>query len=220
MLNAEEILNYLEQHPQFFEDHMEAISRLTIPHPYSGRTISLTERQLVSLRESNNKLEKRLGELMGYGMTNDVTSDKLHRLAVALVTADNYAKVRSLIISYLLDDFAVQHPALRLWGPGFAQKDNDALLVSDILKANVIRMQNPFCGPVERGDPSLYGDEYSDKIHSQALIPLRATKGSDAFGVLALGSEEEKRFEDDMETLYLVRLGELASGAILRTLNQ
>ena len=66
-MKSQEVLSYLQENPQFFEEHAELLSNISIPHPHSGRTISITERQMVSLREKNRKLENKLGELLRFG---------------------------------------------------------------------------------------------------------------------------------------------------------
>ena len=50
-MTSEEVSLYLQNHPQFFEDHADLVSKLLIPHPHGGRTISITERQMLSLRD-------------------------------------------------------------------------------------------------------------------------------------------------------------------------
>ena len=45
-----------------------------------------------------------------------------------------------------------------------------------------------------------------------------ALRDKDCFGMLALGSEDVLRFFPEMGTLYLKRLGGLASAALLRFL--
>ena len=57
-MKSADIALYLQNNPQFFEDHADMLAEVTIPHPYSGRTISLNERQLLTLREQNKNLEK------------------------------------------------------------------------------------------------------------------------------------------------------------------
>ena len=56
-MKSEEVARYLLENPQFFEEHAELISRMVIPHPHGGRTISITERQMLSLRDKNKQLE-------------------------------------------------------------------------------------------------------------------------------------------------------------------
>ena len=48
-MKSEDVALYLQSNPQFFEEHAELISRMVIPHPHGGRTISITERQMLAL---------------------------------------------------------------------------------------------------------------------------------------------------------------------------
>jgi uncharacterized protein YigA (DUF484 family) len=49
-MKPEEVAKYLREHPEFFEDHAEALAEITIPHPHGGRAIPISERQTLSLR--------------------------------------------------------------------------------------------------------------------------------------------------------------------------
>ena len=62
---------------------------------------------------------------------------------------------------------------------------------------------------------SWFGDA-SSHLRSQALIAMR--NGGGTIGMIALGSEEPQRFYAGMGTLYLERLGEMASAALARVL--
>ena len=55
-MKSEEVAKYLQDNPQFFEEHAELMSHMVIPHPHGGRTISITERQMLSLRDKNKQL--------------------------------------------------------------------------------------------------------------------------------------------------------------------
>jgi uncharacterized protein YigA (DUF484 family) len=55
---------------------------VVVPHPHAGRTISITERQMLALRDKNKQLEGKMGELLQFGEENDAISVKMHRLAV------------------------------------------------------------------------------------------------------------------------------------------
>ena len=66
-MRSEEIAQYLQDNPQFFEEHADLISRMVIPHPHGGRTISITERQMLGLRDKNKLLEGKMGELLQFG---------------------------------------------------------------------------------------------------------------------------------------------------------
>ena len=60
----------------------------------------------------------------------------------------------------------------------------------------------------------LFG-EAGAHLRSFAYVPLRDTE---TFGLLALASEDAQRFYPEMGTLYLKRLGELVSAAVVRQL--
>jgi uncharacterized protein YigA (DUF484 family) len=51
----------------------------------------------------------------------------------------------------------------------------------------------------------------AEHIRSLALVPLGQTA---VFGLLALGSEDPKRFYPEMGTLYLRRIGELCAAGV------
>ena len=52
-MRAEDVAQYLQDHPQFFEGYTDLLTQIALPHPHGGRTISLSERQMVALREKN-----------------------------------------------------------------------------------------------------------------------------------------------------------------------
>ena len=114
-MKSEEVAQYLQDNPQFFEDYADLMSRMVIPHPHGGRTISITERQMLSLRDKNRQLETKMGELLQFGEENDVISEKMHRLGVAIIAAGTFQSVIHTLNFHLRDDFAIPHFALRLW---------------------------------------------------------------------------------------------------------
>ena len=105
-LNSDEVAQYLLESPEFFEEHPDLLTRLVLPHPHGGRTISITERQMIDLREKNKALVSKLGELIQFGEDNDAISEKMHRLAVGLVAASTFQAVIHVLDFHLEEDFA------------------------------------------------------------------------------------------------------------------
>jgi uncharacterized protein YigA (DUF484 family) len=70
----------------------------------------------------------------------------------------------------------------------------------------------PYCGhrPGLEMD-SWFGENTTPK--SFALVALRSEK---VFGLLAMAADDEQRFYPEMGTLFLKRIGELVSAALLR----
>lgn len=216
-LTGDAVAAYLEGNPEFFEQHADLISRLVIPHPHGGRAISITERQMLTLRDKNKALEGKLAELLGFGEQNDAISEKMHRLAVALVAATTFQAVLHILDFHLKEDFSIPHVALRLWDqPEGEDELPEFAAISEELQVFAETLSRPYCGSTSGFETSTWFGEASSHIRSQALIALRNAGGT--FGMVALGSEDMDRFYADMGTLYLERLGELVSAAIGRAL--
>ena len=210
-MTAEEVAQFFRSHPQFFDQHPELLESIYVPHPYGGRAIPLSERQILSLRDKVKLLEAKLGELLKFGEANDALSEKVHRLAAGLLGARDFAAAAQALRFHLREDFAVPHVALRLWGRPLPAGAPESAPVADELRARVEAMGAPLCGPAA-GSPFLpwFGDA-EEHVRSLALVPLGQTR---AAGLLALGSEDAQRFYAEMGTLYLRRIGELTAAAL------
>ena len=218
-MKSEEVAQYLLDHPQFFEEHADLVSRLVIPHPHGGRTISITERQMLSLRDKNRQLEDKMGELLQFGEENDTISEKMHRLGVAMIAAASFQAVLHTLNFHLRDDFSIPHVALRLWDrPENVEELPEFAAVSEELQIFAETLGAPYCGTTAGFESSSWFGGASTHIRSQALIAMR--NGGGTMGMIALGSEDAQRFYAGMGTLYLERLGEMASAALARVLRQ
>ena len=210
-MSPDDVARYLRSNPKFFEQHPELLDSLRVTHPYGGRAIPLAERQSVALREKAKTLEGRLGELLQFGEQNDAISEKVHRLAVALVGARDFPALVQSLYFHLREDFAVPHVALRVWGKSVPADFDEAKAVNDAQKQHAATMGAPQCGPAG-GNPFVpWFGEAGEQLRSVALVPLGQTA---VFGLLALGSEDAKRFFPEMGTLYLRRIGELCAAGV------
>ena len=103
-MKADEIARYLQDNPGFFDEYADLLAPLCLPHPHGGRAISITERQILTLREKAKQLEGKLGELIRFGEENDAIGEKVHRLATALAGARDFAGVRHVLLTHLGGD--------------------------------------------------------------------------------------------------------------------
>lgn len=146
-MKADEIARYLQDHPKFFEEYADLLAQLYIPHPHGGRAISITERQILTLREKAKLLEGKLGELIRFGEENDAIGEKVHRLATALAGARDFAAARQALFTHLGEDFAVPHVAFRLWSlPAQADAAEFAPEVNEQTRIFAAGLAHPFCG--------------------------------------------------------------------------
>lgn len=210
-MNPDDVAAYLKEHPEFFESYAEVVADVMIPHPHGGRAISISERQILTLRERARQLEVKLGEMIQFGEENDVISEKVHRLGLALITARDVTALSNVVDFNLREDFAVPHVALRLWHDGAAAGET----ASEATRTFASGLLHPHCGPLAMADTAAFFGEAAALLKSYAYIPLR---GKDTFGLLALASEDAQRFYPEMGTLYLTRIGEVIAACLLRHL--
>lgn len=212
-MKAEEVAQYLVQHPEFFEDYAEMLADVVIPHPHGGRAIPITERQILSLREKSRRLEAKLGELIRFGEQNDAIADKLHRMTVALVAAQDTRAILHVLEYNLREDFSVPHVVVRLWDGFERGTPIESHAVSGHAREFARKLSGPYCSVHAMADTASWFGEFASHLRSFAYIPLRR---ENTVGLLALASKDPQRFYPEMGTLYLRRLGELAATALIR----
>jgi uncharacterized protein YigA (DUF484 family) len=210
-MNADDLARFLRANPQFFDQNPELLESIKVSHPYGGRAIPLSERQTVALRDKAKALETRLAELLRFGEENDAISEKVHRLSVALAGARDFPALARSLYFHLREDFAVPHVALRIWGKSVPVDFEEAAAVDAVQKEQAAMMGAPQCGPAQGNVFNAWFREAAEHVRSLALVPLGQTT---VFGLLAMGSEDPKRFYPDMGTLYLRRIGELCAAGV------
>ncbi len=221
-MRAEDVAQYLQDHPQFFEGHTELLTQITLPHPHGGRTISLSERQLVALRDKNRELEKKLHELIEFAHENDALQHKVHEFVVALFAARDLATLQEMIPHLLREIFSVPHAALRLWQ--LTPPSAEVLSFADT-------QQQPVCLHQAAHDTAEWFGEIGKQLHSFAYLPLREGNGaavghpaasslrglhagSETIGLLVMASEDKQRFYPGMGTMFLQRIADAVSAAL------
>ena len=214
-MTPDAVASYLKQHPEFFEEHADFLATIFIPHPHGGRAISISERQILALREKGKQLEGKLRELIEFGEENDAISEKMHRLALALIAAHDVEAVIEALYFNLREDFAVPHTVLRLWPQGAHPQLPEFDAVGTEAREFADSLSNPYCNLHAMVDTAAWFGEEAARLRSFAYVAL---KRDQAFGLLAMASEDSQRFYPEMGTLYLKRLGELATAALRRHL--
>src|SRR5258706_5561444 len=174
-MNADDLARFLRANPQFFDQNPELLESLQVPHPHGGRAIPLAERQTVALREKARVLEGRLGELISNAAQNDAISEKMHRLAVALVGARDFPALARSLYFHLREDFAVPHVKLRVWGKSVPVDFEEAGAVEDAQRRHGEPMGTPQCGPATGNLFVPWLREAPRHVRARALAPLGPT---------------------------------------------
>ncbi|HQR61237.1 MAG TPA: DUF484 family protein [Methylophilaceae bacterium] len=215
-LTEDQITDYLRADPQFFERNAHLLTEIYLPSPHGSGTVSLAERQQLAQRDKIRVLEVKLAELLQFGEENDAIGDKVHRLCLAMLGSPSFDILMRLVVEHLREDFKVPHVAIRLWAKPLNKEDaasEEFGALSEELRIWAQGLASPYCGHHPGPDLSDLFGAANAPLKSYAFVALR---GEEVFGLLAMASEDEQRFYPEMGTVYLKRIGELLSAALLR----
>jgi hypothetical protein len=112
----ETVAHYLQQNPEFFENHLPLLARLRLPHARGSSTISLVERQVEVLRERHATMEQKLADFVTVARANDAVAEKLHRFTRRLLRAQTRQSAIEQLEASLREDFDSFHSVLVLIG--------------------------------------------------------------------------------------------------------
>jgi uncharacterized protein YigA (DUF484 family) len=206
-MKEEDVAEFLQNTPAFFETYAQMLSEVTIPHPYGGRTISLSERQMISLRERVKELESKLRDLIQLANENDTIQSKLHLFTVALFNAHDLLSLQNTTVKNLRSIFDVPNAAIHLWKE--IPPSVEVLAFSD-------QQTQPVCLHHAVFDTAFWFGESASHLRSFAYMPLRSN--NQTIGLLIIASEDEKRFYPGMGTVFLQRISEVVSAALVQHL--
>lgn len=216
-MKADDVVQYLQDNPQFFDEHADVLANIQAPNAENAdKIISFSARQISTLRDKNLKLQEKLLELISFGERNDDISTKMHRISLALLTCTNLDDALHKVKFNLCEDFSVPHISIRLWGisdnEGSSEQPEFTAISKDI-HAIAENLTQPYCGPHVANEIKDWFGEDAAHLQSFSTVTLRTTK---TIGMLVLASPEVQRFNPEMETLHLKRLGELVSTTLTR----
>ncbi|WP_417226750.1 DUF484 family protein [Amphritea sp.] len=205
-ITAEQVADYLKQHPDFFSGNEYLLEKLYVPHQ-RGSTVSLVERQTSLLREKNRELHDYLGDMLGVARENDIQFSKTKKMILALMDAETLDDVAVAIDESLCQDFNSDTTALVLFSEQREEQNNlrllpraDAAAIDALLDQSQTR-----CGNLtELQNQFLFRDQ-AFRVKSAAAVPL--VKG-ETLGILAIGSYDASYFQSNQGTLFLDYIGQ------------
>ncbi len=219
-LTEKQVEAYLQANPEFFNDHLNLLESMTIPHP-SGDAISLISKQLEIFRIKHQELESQLTALIEIARDNDTSFNRMHKLTLALLDAatldEAVANLEHVFVDYFMTDFVAvriisDHEQTPLANLFIAPNDPNLQHFAQILNNN-----QPKCGrPTLAQAKVLFGDAASE-VKSCAIIPMSFTQLE---GIVAIGSREDNRFHYSMGNLFLTQMSEIIATRLISLLHQ
>ncbi len=215
-IDSQTVVQYLLEHPDFFEHHADILPELKLTSPVIGKAISLHERQIEVLRSRNKTQELQLSSLMHNARENRQLMDKFLDWTCRLMQHRHETDMPRVVIDTLKATFNVPDASMRLWNtlPEHAQ-NWFAQPVDETIRQYAGNMASPFCGRVTPQNRNII--EWLSNpavIRSAAIIALSGKEASMPSGLLVLGSPDATRFQNAMATDFLSLIGKLASAAL------
>lgn len=211
-ISAEQVAEYLTQHPDFFAGNEYLLEKLYVPHQ-RGNTVSLVERQTSLLRQKNRELHDYLGDMIGVARENDIQFSKTKKMILALLDADTLDDVAVAIDESLCQDFNSDTTALVLFGEQSEEQNNLRVLLREDAEAidGLVDLPQTRCGNLTELQNQFLFQEQAFKVKSAAAVPI--VKG-ETLGLLAIGSFDASYFHSNQGTLFLDYIGQALSRVV------
>lgn len=211
---------YLQEHPEFFQNHLDLLETMHIPHP-SGNAISLISKQLEIFRAKHQEQENQLTALIDIARENDASFNRMHELTLAMLEANSLEDAVANLSEVLAECFLTDFVAIKIIKEHAASPISNLFVSSDDdnLKhfSHEMATNQPKCGrPTLAQARFLFGDVAAE-VRSCAIIPMVFTQLD---GLLAIGSRDETRFHYSMGSIFLTQMSEIIGTRLISLLQQ
>lgn len=217
-LDDDQVAAYLQLHPDFFQDHLDLLERMHIPHP-SGNAVSLIAKQLELFRAKHQEQENQLNALIDIARENDAAFNRMHELTLAMLEANSLEEAIANLSEVLAECFLTDFVAVKIIMPASESPISNLFVAPnepDLQHfANILQENQPKCGrPTLAQAQFLFGDA-ANEVKSCAILPMVFTQLD---GLLAIGSRDEGRFHYSMGSLFLTQMSEIIGTRLISLL--
>ncbi len=215
-----QVEGYLWDHPDFFNEHLELLEHMSIPHP-SGNAVSLVSKQLEIFRNRHQDMESQLNALINVARENDALCNRMHELTLAMLDSATVEEVLANLNQVLFDCFLADFVAVKIF-----QEQGDAPINNLFISPDDEQLQHfhkilgnnhPKCSrPTLAQAKFLFGEDALD-VESCAFVPLIFTKLE---GMLVIGARQKNRFHPNMGNLFLTQISEIVGTRLISLLHE
>ncbi len=220
LLNEAQVDAYLRLHPEFFNQHLDLLEKMHIPHP-SGNAISLISKQLEIFRAKHQEQENQLIALIDIARENDASFNRMHELTLAMLEANTLEDAVANLSTVLSECFLTDFVAIKIIKENIASPINNVFVQPGSLDlkhfSQELSSNQPKCGrPTLAQARFLFGDAATE-VKSSAIIPMAYTQLE---GLIAIGSRDEARFHYSMGSLFLSQMGEIIGTRLISLIHE
>ena len=192
-IKAEEIIDYLHNHPEFFLQHPEIISTLQIPHQLPGNVSSLLEYQSNKLRKEIQGLNGSIELLEKGEVSNRDLVKQINDMVLSIFNEKDISRIYETLAEMLVNHYSANKVLLYIFCNSTKNRSKSGLRFHDynsrlrFMFTELFHRNKPLCNSLQEEHlNALFGTE-ANNINSTILLPLMQ---SEWYGLLAIGSSE------------------------------
>ena len=189
-IDAKEVELYLLENTDFFLTRESLVSELSFKHDSDGAT-SLLEMQIRKLRDEQSRLNDMLSGFLSTGKENEELFFKSKDLALALITAEDFAAVKKLVEEFFIKNFKVDSCILEVLSDSQLKALENETKMG--MNKNAIHM-----GPLSKEKMTAFFE--TDLIKSAVISVM---KFENNFGLLKIGSNDPTKYLGDGDTAFI-----------------
>lgn len=194
LLAAHVVYDYLQDHPEFFQQYPQLLASLRLPHQQRG-SVSLVERQLEMQREKIVALEDDITRLMSVARQNEQLFLAFNKLQAQLYQAENLQQAEHSLQQFTAAMPQVQQCRLLCFDEQHSASEYQLLL------SRRLNEQGIYLGRLNKEEQQ---GLFPPQIHSVALILI--SNPEQPLALLAFGSEQDDHFQPSMDKLFISHL--------------
>jgi len=213
-LTNKEVTDFLLINPDFLSKNPQVLNSVEVIHE-TGGAVSLIQRQVEVLRENYNSTTNNLLDLLSIAKENEEIFSQTKELILALIEIKSIAEIVEKIEYVFEKEFHATRCRLIFFKEHKDIPKGRLKNIKDSHKnfGDKYNTKDTYCGPISENQAAfIFGKR--TKIIECALVPLRS---SEFPGLIAIGSTEGGKYNDEKDTLFLDFIAEVANKLIERS---
>jgi len=204
MIDADEVINWLKNHPDFFQGREDLLCQLQLEHS-CGDAESLLTYQLQLLRDKVADQEERYQQLLINARDNEKRLRRVERLLVNLLETETTEELVTVLAERLREDF--QLPYLRFWSYTNLSSLQRADEKLQRQQQTLLGQNQACCLSLAEETTEILGLEDLD-AQSAAICLLSHTR---PLGLMVMAHPDPLHFRHHQDTLFVEYLGSIVS---------
>jgi uncharacterized protein YigA (DUF484 family) len=208
-IKKQDIIEYLESHPGFFQEQPELLQELQVPDE-QGQLQQMATYQAKTLQAQNKQLKNKIKQLIHHAKINETLMNRIYHLLAELATVER-SQFLPRYVDFVKKQFACEHFKLSCQARFIKQqpsKDLEPITAAQKSQFTVFQSKDePLSGRLPQSQiEAMFGA--NKDIKSAIIIPLGPQA---SYGLMGFASSDEDKFHPHLASDILQKLGNILS---------